>query len=39
MGLGYMYFLVSVGAAFYVKEYDPGLLLAITRALYGFARL
>lgn len=25
--------------AFYVKEYDPGLLLVIARALYGFARL
>lgn len=28
-----------MGVAFFVKEYDPGLLLVITGALYGSASL
>lgn len=31
--------LLSVGVAFYIKEYDPGPSLVISGTLYGLARL
>lgn len=37
--LGYICSLLPVSTASYIKEYDPGLLLVITGALYGLARL